>query len=274
MQVVHYAERTPQLCADAWGGSDYPHFDQKATDAIEVLSTFRSYQPVARVSPVPEHLSTAFHALYDRDRRIRINGTWVAQQHIDAYCLLNHPEHERICWDSANQELALILCNQLNVTVCLDDIERENQRFQARSEIETEQDFAKMLEANGWSLHEYQRLQIQNARIRKLQHALTVSKVSRHNTSAILDYLRTYQSYDYWAKECAKAESLLQRKGVDDWQALDLNKTAWSMLNEHCESEGLEIKSNQEEYLLETGFVGAQELAVALMRLAHAKEEE
>jgi hypothetical protein len=127
-----------------------------------------------------------------------------------------------------------------------------------------------MLENNGWTQGEYDRLMIQNARIRKLQHALSASKHSRRNTSAILDYLRSHQGFDYWAIKAAQKEAQIAAKGVDDWQ-LDLELSPWKLLNDQFEAEGLELTSSQEAYLLETGFSNHRELAIALNRLLAAK---
>lgn len=275
MQGTYYMERTPSLCEKIWDnhlGVSYPHIPQKEMDAILLLSDFAQHKPVAQLSPTPEHLSGAFQALYDRDRRINIGAQSIPQQHIDSYVLLHNPEYERICWDSANQELALILCNAFFVTISMEEAERESNRFQQRCNVESAEDFEKMLSTNGWTRAEYDRLMIQNARIRKLQHALTVSKQSRRNTRAILDYLRTHQAFDYWAAQAALKEELIATRGIDDWGGIDLERSPWAMLAQHFESEGLEFKCSREEYLLETGFINQHELAIALNRLLAAKE--
>ena len=186
--------------------------------------------------------------------------------------LFRSPEYERICWDSANQELALILCNCLCVIVDPAEVRHEAERFQQRCGIETESDFTAMLENNGWTKLEFDRLMIQNARIHKLQHVLTVTKMYRRNTSALLDYLRTHQAFDYWAKEVAEAEARIKESGVDDWLGINLEKSAFTMLAEYMEGQGLELPMSNEEYLLETGFSNITELGVALARIKAGKE--
>ena len=176
------------MCAEAWGDDSFPLIEQKMIDARTALADFAMYEAEPQQKPTPENLSRFFQALYERDRRIVVNGTEIPQQHIDAYVLLHNPEYERICWDSANQDLALMLCDHLNVQVSIAEIEQENIRFQQRSGIETLVDFTNFLSANGWSKHEYDRLMIQNARIRKLQHSNTVSRMYRRNTQQIIDY--------------------------------------------------------------------------------------
>ena len=275
VQQIYYADRTPNICEQFWGGGmdgPFPRISQKEIDAIHALSSFRQHQPAPKQQPTPEHLSRFFAALYERDRRIKINGTEVPQQHIDAYVLLHHPDYERICWDSANQELALMLCDHFCVTVSMDEVERENVRFQHRSGIETLADFSAYLSANGWSRPEYDRLMIQNARIRKLQHANTVAKMYRRNSQAIIDYLRTHQAFDYWANQAVQAEKGIKESGVDDWLGVNLEKTAFALLDEHFEREGLELKMTPEDYLLETGFSNHTELSVALERIKAGKE--
>lgn len=278
LKQIPYAERTPDLCQRTWielGSNDrFPYFDQKAEDAAHALARFRDYEPKARVKPTFENLSQFFEALYDRDRRISVAGQDIIQQHIDAHVLLHNPEQERICWDSANQELALILCNMLSVMVAPEDIERESQRFQIRAGVETAHDFEQLLSNNGWNKNEYNRLMIENARIHKLQHALTVTKAYRRNTAAIIKYLRTHQAFDYWALQALRLENRIEKTGVDDWLGINLEKSPWTMLQEHAEREGLEIKSNQEEYLLETGFCNPADLGVALARINAGKEQD
>lgn len=277
MREVFYMERTPQLCEQRWlerREGPFPCIEQKMIDARTALTDFAMYESAPLQKPTPENLSRFFQALYERDRRILINGTEIPQQHIDAYVLLHNPEYERICWDSANQDLALMLCDNLCVTVSIDEIERENIRFQQRCGIETPADFGCMLENNGWSRPEYDRLIIQNARIRKLQHANTVSKMYRRNTQAILDYLRTHQGFDYWAVQAVALEKKIKASGVDDWLGVNLETPTFTLLAQHFEQEGLELKCSHEEYLLETGFSNQTELGVAVARITAGKEHE
>jgi hypothetical protein len=276
MRKVFYMERTRELCAKAWSGTygiDFPYIPQKQIDAVTALSDFRNYEPKPEMPPAPENLSGFFQALYERDRRVSVNGSPIPQQHIDAHVLLHNPEWERICWDSANQELALMLCNMLCVQVAIADIERESARFQERSGIETPEDFKCFLENNGWTTHEFDRLMIQNARIRKLQHHHTVSKAYRRNTQAIIDYLRTHQAFDYWAQQAVRIEEHIKRKGADDWLSINLETPPIQQLLAHFEKEGLELKSSPEEYLLDTGFSNMTELSVAVQRSAAGKED-
>ncbi len=272
---IFYMERTSQqleILWDARHGVSFPRIEQKRIDAVHALNDFASYEPEVVQQPNPDHLSSFFQALYDRDRRISVNGIEIPQQHIDSYVLLRNPEWERICWDASNQELALLLCDLLSVTVSIEDIGRESNRFQQKSEIKTEADFHAFLENNGFSVHEYDRLMIQNARIRKLQHHMTVSKGYRRNTRAIIDYLRTHQGFDYWAIEAAREEEKLKARGVDDWLTINLETPTVRMLADHFEREGLELKSTTEEYLLDTGFSNLTELGVALQRIAAGEE--
>lgn len=278
MRKVFYMDRTRDLCEKTWAQMcpdiPMPVIEQKAIDAKAALTDFEMYESAPIQKPTPENLSKFFTALYERDRRISINGTEIPQQHIDAYVLLHNPEYERICWDSANQDLALMLCDHLCVSVSIDEIERENIRFQLRCGIETTTDFEMMLENNGWSKNEYNQLMIQNARIRKLQHANTVTKMYRRNTLAIINYLRTHQAFDYWAVQAVAAEKKIQASGVDDWLGVNLETPAFQLLAQHFEKEGLDLKCNNEEYLLETGFSNLTELGVALARIAAGKGEE
>jgi hypothetical protein len=278
MRKVFYMDRTRDLCETAWAGIcpdiPMPLVAQKSMDAVTALRDHLMYESAPAQKPTPENLSRFFQALYERDRRIRVNGTEIPQQHIDAYTMLHNPEWERICWDSANQDLALMLCDHLCVMVSIDEIERENVRFQIRSDIKTPADFENFLSANGWTRHEYDRLMIANARIRKLQHANTVTKMYRRNTLAILNYLRTHQAFDYWAQLAVEAEKKIQKSGVDDWLGVNLEVPAFDLLAKHFEQEGLELKCNNEEYLLETGFSNLTELGVALARIAAGKGEE
>jgi hypothetical protein len=165
-----------------------------------------------------------------------------------------------------------MLCDHLLVTVTIEEVERENQRFQQRAEIETAEDFRCFLENNGWTRHEYDRLMIQNARIRKLQHANTVAKMYRRNSQQVIDYLRTHQAFDYWALQAVQAEKRIKESGVDDWLAVDLERGPFELLAAHFEKEGLELKCLPEEYLLETGFSNLTELGVAVSRVMAGKE--
>jgi hypothetical protein len=275
MRGVYYMDRTPELCHEAWGISwdtPFPFIPQKEADAIELLSNYAKYEPKIEVKPEPDHLSHFFQAQYERDRKVRINGVEIPQQHVEAHVILHNPEYERICWDSANQELALMLCNCLAVTVGIEEISRESERFWARAGLESLEQFNQFLESNGWSQHEFERVMIQNARIRKLQHALTVTKMYRRNTQSVLDYLRTHLGFEYWAREAVALEQKLTQSGVDDYLTIDVETPVFTLLAEHMEREGLELKSSPEEFLLETGFLNLQELGIALTRTNAGKE--
>jgi hypothetical protein len=276
MGKVFYMERTSALCETIWEGFgldvSWPHVAQKALDATMLLNDFRNYNPAPIRQPTPQHLSPFFQALYERDRRIRINGQEVPQQHIDAYVMLHNPEYERIAWDAANQELALLLCDCLCVLSDVNDVARESARFQERAGIVTAADFAAFLENNGWTAHEFDRLMIQNARIRKLQHAISVAKTYRRNTQTVLDYLRTHQGFDYWAVQVAQREAAIKASGVDDWLSINLEVPAFVALGRYYDQEGLELHATPEEYLLESGFSNATELGVALARNTAAKD--
>lgn len=274
---IYYMERTVDSCEQLWGGGlnrpPFPRIAQKAIDATALLNDFRTYKPAPVKSPTPENLSPFFQALYERDRRIRINGQEVPQQHIDAYVMLHNPEYERIAWDSANQELALLLCDCLCILSDPEEIGRESARFQQRAGIETPADFEAFLENNGWTKSEFSRLMIQNTRIRKLQHALSVTKAYRRNTQSVLDYLRTHQGFDYWAVQVAQAEGLIKASGVDDWLTINLEAPAFVALKRHYDEEGLELHALPEDYLLETGFSNPTELGVALQRIAALRKD-
>lgn len=272
---VYYMDRTPGLCEETWKnahGVSFPFVLQKEIDAIEALSAFRRHHAKPVQKPAPDDLTMFFRALYERDRRIRIKGQEVPQQHIDAYVTLHNPEYERICWDSANQELALMLCDKLRVQISLLELNRESERFQLKCGLKTKEEFDQFLSANGWSIHEFERLMIQNCRIRKLQHCLSVTKSYRRNTQGILDYLRTHQGFEYWADLALAAEQKIQQSGVDDWMGINVETPVLDLLTKHMEKEGLELKCNSEEYLLETGFANLGELGVALSRTLAGKE--
>jgi len=273
MRSVPYAERTHDLCEREWQVEalqpNYPCRPQKQLDAELALREFRDHKPEPVHKPQPDDLSMTFGALYERDRRINIKGVPIPQQHLDAFVLLHNPEWERITWDASNQELALMLCNLLHVMVSLEEIGRESGRFQQRAGITTQEEFHSFLENNGWNTHEFDRLMIRNARIRKLQHHLTVSKVFKRNTQSVLDYLRTHQGFDFWAIQAAQQEARLDN---DEWLSIDLETPVLQRLKEHLEKEGMEFNMTPEEYLLETGFSNLNELSVALQRTAAGKE--
>jgi hypothetical protein len=273
---VYYMDRTPALCKKLWDmpGIEFPCVPRKEMDAEMLLASYGRYERKAAVQVTPDHLSHFFHAQFERDRRIRVNGVEVPQANIEAHVILHNPEYERICWDSSNQELALALCDALSVMVTIEEVARESERFQLRAECKTQEEFNQFIDRNGWSKAEYDRLMIQNARIRKLQHAVTVSKLYRRNTQAILDYLRTHDAFEYWAKEAVVAEERLKQIGVDDWLAIDMETPVFNLLLKHFENEGLELKANPEDYLLETGFSNMPELGVALARINAGKEQK
>lgn len=277
MAGIYYMDRTIGLCEETWNqscGVSFPQVPQKELDATEALTNFRRHHAKAIQKPSPEDLTMFFQALYERDRRIRIKGAEVPQQHIDAYVILHNPEFERICWDSANQELALMLCDKLGVQISLSELARESERFQQKVGLKTTKEFDEFLSTNGWSRHEFDRVMIQNCRIRKLQHSLSVTKSYRRNTQSILDYLRTHQGFEYWAELAVKAEEQIKKSGIDDWMGINIEVPTLDLLAKQMEAEGLELKCNPEEYLLETGFANFSELGVALQRTLAGKEQD
>jgi hypothetical protein len=95
----------------------------------------------------------------------------------------------------------------------------------------------------------------------------------RRNSQQIIDYLRTHQAFEYWAPQVVKSEEKIRETGVDDWLSVNLEKSAYQLLMDHFEREGLDLKCTFDEYLLETGFSNPTELSVALERIAASKED-
>ena len=86
--------------------------------------------------------------------------------------------------------------------------------------------------------------------------------------------MRTHQAFDYWAKLAVEAEKRIKQSGVDDWLGVNLETPAFELLAQHFEKEGLELRCNNEEYLLETGFSNQTELGVAVARIAAGAAEK
>jgi hypothetical protein len=274
---IHFTTRTTEKLFKCWEpiiGETITAFavnnliDQKAIDAEAILARYALLEPDPASKPPKENgLSKFFWAAYDRDRKITIGSTRVEQQHIEGYIALHAIDHHQILWDAKNFHLAHTLAEKLGVTITEDDVTHEQMRFCARHSITTEEQRSRWLSENNFTLGEFMIMIIRMAAVRRLQDWLSSSLVPIESTKITLDYLKMHNSYNYWAKECADKERLMQEKGVDDNLSVTGKEPVELLLYQHSQKSGITVDGSIDEFVTEAGFATRFELNVALERL-------
>src|SRR5262249_41312237 len=106
---------------------------------------------------------------------------------------------------------------------------------------------------------------LEEARIRKLHRALSVSHAFRRNTQCLFDYLRVSDSYCYWSEQAAEHEKRIQQKG-DESIEIDLDANPHALVMKHLQKTGITMTGSLEDFIREAGFGTTPELITALKR--------
>lgn len=269
---IHWTERTLALLKCVSGLESWLALvDQKKADALELVCTFENLQPRSGcILPKPENLSLNFRAQFERDRMINVNGTHMALQHLDAYIMLHDIDFHQKLQDANNRILALFMADMYHVTVTQADFDSEWAQFCARLNLTTVELHQEWMAKNSINLREFCKLMLEEARIRKLHRALNVKFSVRRNSQRLFDYLRTSDSYAYWAAEAARHEERIRLRGEEI--SIDLDANPHALMMKHLQRTGLSIAGTLENYVQEAGFGSVPELTVALERDALGAE--
>jgi hypothetical protein len=273
---VPWQERTTQLIARLGEGlmGWIDRHDQKKIDALELVCTFQELKPrPVFATAKPENLSLYFSAQFERDRQVSVNGTPIALQHLDAFIMLHDVDYAQKLMDANNRKCALLLADMYRVTVNQADFDAQWARFCARLSLTTAEMHQDWMRQNNINLKEFCRLMLEDARMHKLHRALNVVHSLRRNTQRLFDYLRTSDSYAYWAGEAACQEERIRRRGEESI-SLDLENNPHQLMLSHLQRTGLSIAGSLESYAAECGFGTLPELVVALERDRLGIEEE
>jgi len=255
-QSIHYTERaTPSYS-----------FDQKRSDAIELLSTFRDLEYHTSSRPDITWITDILNATVERERRIENSGFPITLQNIDSYINLHCLEHNQILWDSKNRALALILCDIMNIRIEEEDLEREWSTFCARHKLTNWDLFQEWLKENAISRSDFTVLCLQNARIHKLHLAFASTKNWSRQTLTILNYLRTHDRLRLWIEDCSDLERQIVNASNEEPLSIDFEIPLNKLISDHLDLTGLEITGTLDDFLRETGIGGIDELRVCLER--------
>jgi hypothetical protein len=268
-QGIHWTERTKQVLAKV--GENFLSWlqahDQKKADALELISTFRDLKPREGArKPQMEGLSPFFSAQFERDRLVRVKGTQIALQYIDAYITLHDIDYSQKIWDANNRTLALLLCDMYRVTINQGEFDTEWARFCARHSLRTLEEHTDWLKENNINLREFCRLMLESGRLRKMHRALVTRALHRRNTQRLLDYLRSADAYNFGAVEAAAFEHKIVESGAVDTLTIDLDANPHLLMMKHLERSGQSIDGDLDTYVHEAGFNSLTELSIALNR--------
>ena len=136
-----------------------------------------------------------------------------------------------------------------------------------RHSIETQELLDTWLRVNALTSGEVCILMIKMALVRKMHVWLVASQTPLESTKMTLDYLKSHDSYQYWATECADTETKMQRFHIDQLMSTSATEVLDRKLLTFSNQAGIIVDSNLEEFITETGFGTPHELGVALDRL-------
>jgi hypothetical protein len=271
---IHWTERTPAVLGQVPGLMSWLDLiDQKKADALELVCTFDKLQPRAGyVAPKPDSLSLNFSAQFERDRMVKIGETRMALQYLDAYIMLHDVDFHQKLQDANNRTLALLLADMYHVTITQAEFDAQWAQFCARLNLATVEMHQEWMARNNINLREFCKLMLEEGRLAKLSRALAVRSNVRRNSQRLFDYLRTSDSYAYWAEEAARHEERIRKHG-EETLSIDLDANPHALMMRHLARTGLSIAGSLENYVQEAGFGSIPELAVALERDALGADE-
>lgn len=212
--AIHFSDRSQQKLEVLWdkigrpilGAVSFPHIDQKRIDALEAIALSREPGPIAEIDKRKclELLDVAtFNAQYERERRVKVDDQNICLFEIDSYIALNAVDGRDIIWRAVNRALALLLADMLGITASEQDTHAEMVRWHTRRGLKVGSDLTAELDRNQMDMNELLFLIQQEARLRQLHNAFRVTQLHRYLTQPVLDYLRTENAFEYWAKEAA-----------------------------------------------------------------------
>ena len=252
------------------------YVDLKRRDAEELLAVIRGLpEPLPGLPPASFALerSASFETMYANDRRVRHADVDVPLRDIATHAALHLEDFDELNDAALNRALALTLADLLHVSPTDADIQAEAARFRSRRDIATEIALDEWLRSNALSRESFDVLMRELAVCRRLQRWLIARDRGMHHTPWVLDELRLRGAYPAVAEAAAQQRRLLAAWNLDAGQEVlpdDVDLAA--LAAEHQRVTGWRPDVPLDVWAEESGFEAPQDLAIALLRAAQARD--
>jgi hypothetical protein len=252
------------------------YVDLKRRDAEQLLAVIRDLpEPLPAPPPPPFVLerSASFEKMYANDRRVRLADVDVPLRDIASYAALHLAEFTELNEAVLNRALVLALADRLHVTATDADLEAETARFRARRDIADDSAMDAWLRSNALNRKSLDVLLRELATCRRLQHWVLARDRGMHHAGWVLDELRLRGTYPEVADAAARQQQLLAAWNADAAEEVlpdDLDLA--TLAAEHQQASGWRLDVPLEVWAEESGFEAPQDLAIALLRGAQARD--
>lgn len=192
------------------------YVDIKRMDAIALLTKLAEDSTAPTLPEFAFKRSHLFQALLDRDRLVgRANGDTVALESIVSHAALSQPTFNDTASDAANRSLVLLFGEMFDVKPSAEEINDEQRRFCARSNLGTDEALNAWLAENNLSAAEFADLMSEQAVCRFLHKWLHVRQRYQRTTRSVLNYMRLCGTYGAAADEAAALDRVISSNYPD-----------------------------------------------------------
>ena len=252
------------------------YVDLKRRDAEQLLAVIRDLPQPLPAPPPPSFVlerSASFETMYANDRRVRHADTDVPLRDIATHAALHVAEFDGLNAAALNRALVLVLADLLHVSATDADVDAETARFRSRRGIADDSALEEWLRSNALNRESFDVLMRELAICRRLQRWLIARDRGIHHTRWVLDELRLRGTYSEVAEAAALQHQLLAAWNTDAAEEVlpdDVDVAA--LAAEHHHATGWRLDAPLEVWAEESGFEAPQDLAIALLRAAQARE--
>jgi hypothetical protein len=252
------------------------YVDVKRRDAEQLLAAIRDLPQPLPAPPPPSFVlerSASFETMYASDRRVRHADVDVPLRDIATHAALHLTDFDDVHASALNRALVLVLADLLQVSVTDADVEAEAARFRSAHGIADDSALQEWLHSNALNRESFDLLMRELAVWRRLQRWLLARDRGIHHTRWVLDELRLRGTYPEVADAAARQQQLLAAWNTDAAEEVlpdDVDLAA--LADEHRQATGWRLDVPLDVWAEESGFEAPQDLAIALLRAAQARE--
>ncbi len=180
------------------------YIDLQKEDAIETLQVVSRLTLEDIQTPLPgkNEYDLFFHAMYERDRKVKGKNIDIPLYILSNFISLRHPQMEDVNSNALNREITLLFAEVMKIEPSEQDITKERLRFKKRFSLVSAKAFDEWLEKNDQSEAEFSRLMEDQAKIRKAQMWYSIRLGFAKNTKYLLDALKLNNTYVEWKEKC------------------------------------------------------------------------
>ncbi|MEO5358279.1 MAG: TfuA-related McrA-glycine thioamidation protein [Nitrospirae bacterium YQR-1] len=246
------------------------YIDLKKKDAVKLLKTIRDIPEGKTTTISDKHFtmvnSHLFKALYNRDRTVQYDGIDIHQDNFASYVALHMPEFNDFNFNAINRALVVFMADYFEITVPVEDIEKEKERFIQKIGVKNDDELAKWITDNHLTPEEFNTLMNDHARCRRMHKWFMTRQYLVKNVKVVLDELRLQNTYRQWLKGAANQEQIIQNHYPDFKETEHKGQNIKELIVDHMKKTGWRSEISAMEWVEEAGFADLGHLHLELLR--------